>query len=87
MIDEELAEQMSHELTEHFKPKVPEKRVPVDSIEAEKFYNCLRNIAKRPVKLPSDYDRMLIRALQRMRQSGKAVPQLRTQQKKLSPSG
>jgi hypothetical protein len=86
MTDEELAEQTSHELTEHFKPKVSEKRVPVDSIEAEKFYNCLSDIAKRPVKLPSDHDRMLIRAHQRMRQSVKGVPQLRTQQKNLSPS-
>jgi hypothetical protein len=62
MADEELAEQTRQEVTEHFKPKVPEKRVPVDQVEAEKFYNCLSGIAKRPVNLPSDYDRTLIKA-------------------------
>jgi hypothetical protein len=78
MTDEELAEQTHHELIEHFKPKVLEKRVPVDPIETENFYNCLSDIAKRLVKLHSDYDRTLIKAHQRMRQSGKGVPQLGT---------
>jgi hypothetical protein len=87
MTHEELAEHTCPELTEHFKPKVPEKRVPFDPVEAEKFYTCLSDIAKRLVKLPSDYDRTLIKVHQRMRQSGKGVPQLGTQQKKLSPSG
>jgi hypothetical protein len=87
MTDEELPKQTHHELIEHFKPKVPEKRVPVDLVEAENFYNCLSDIAKRLVKLPSDYNRTLIKAHQRMRQSGKGISQPCTQQKKnLSPS-
>jgi hypothetical protein len=52
MIDEDLVEQTRHEVTEHFEPKVPEKRVPVDPVEAENLYNCLSDIAKRPVNLP-----------------------------------
>jgi hypothetical protein len=52
MTDEELAQQTRHELPEHFKPKVLEKRVPVDPVEVEKFYNCLSDITKRRVKLP-----------------------------------
>jgi hypothetical protein len=67
MTDEELVEQTRQEVTGHFKPKVPEKRVQVDPVEAEKFYNCLSDIAERLVKLPSDYDRTLIKAHQRMR--------------------
>ncbi|RLM64453.1 transposon protein, putative, CACTA, En/Spm sub-class [Panicum miliaceum] len=73
-LTEELTQHVRKDVTDHFKPKVPEKRVPVDPVEAEKFYNCLSNIAERRVKLPSDFDRTLIKAHQRMRQSGKGVP-------------
>jgi hypothetical protein len=69
MTDKELAKQTQHQLTEHFKPKVK-------AIKIEKFYNCLSDIGKRPINLPSDYDCTL-------RQSGKDVPQLGTQQKKI----
>jgi hypothetical protein len=74
MNNEELVEQMHHEVTGHFKPKVLEKRVLVDPVEAEKLYNCFRDIAKRPVNVPSDYECTQIRAHQRMRQCGKGVP-------------
>ncbi|RLM70224.1 hypothetical protein C2845_PM17G05700 [Panicum miliaceum] len=82
---DELDEHVRERLDEHFKPKPKEKRVRVDPATAEKVYNCLRDILERPVKLPSDYDRMLIKAHRRMRQSGKAVPQLGTQQKEIEP--
>ena len=35
--------------------------MPVDPVQAKKFYTCLSAIAKRKVKLPSDYDYTLIK--------------------------
>jgi hypothetical protein len=52
---------------DHFKPKVPEKRVPIDAMLAAKFYDNLSDAAKRQVKLPSDFDRTLIKAHQKMK--------------------
>jgi hypothetical protein len=62
LTDKELVEQTRQEVTKHFNPKVLEKRVPVDPVEVEKFYNCLGDIAKRPIELPSHYDRTPIKA-------------------------
>ncbi|KAG2629177.1 hypothetical protein PVAP13_3KG398702 [Panicum virgatum] len=54
---------LDREVKEHFKPKVPEKRVPVDRQIAVKVYSCLNN-PPGPTKLPSDFDRTLIKAQQ-----------------------
>jgi hypothetical protein len=78
MTDEELAEHTRKVVTDHFKPKVPEKRVPIDAILDAKFYGCLSDAAKRQVKLTSDFNRMLIKAHQKMKKRGKTVPQLGT---------
>jgi len=70
---------------EHFKPKVPEKRVPVDPEIAAKVYSCL-NSPPGPTKLPSDFDRTLIKAQQqRNKKCGKTIPQLGSVQKELEP--
>ena len=85
MTQEEMREAVQKEVTDHFKPKVPEKRVPIDPQIAAKVYACLNN--PPPLKkLPSDYDRMLIKAhQQRNKKCGKTIPQLVTQQKELQP--
>jgi hypothetical protein len=62
MTNEELAEHTCQEVIDHFKPKVPEKRVPIDAMLAAKLYDSLSDAAKRQVKLPSDFDRTLIKA-------------------------
>jgi hypothetical protein len=67
MTKEELAEHTHQEVIDHFKPKVPEKRVPIDAMLAAKFYDNLSDAAKRQVKLPSDFDRTLIKAHQKMK--------------------
>ena len=85
MTAEELWEEVDHEVKEHFKPKVPEKRVPVDPEVAAKVYTCLNNLLGLK-KLSSDYDRTLIKAhQQRNKKCGKTIPQLVTQQKELQP--
>jgi len=67
------------------KPKVPEKRVPVPQKVAIKVIAILNN-PPQPKKLPSDYDRTLIKAhQQRNKKCGKTIPQLGTQQKELEP--
>ena len=72
--DEEMREIVQKEVTDHFKPKVPEKRVLVDPQKARKVYTCLNN-PPPPKKLPSDYNRMLIKAhQQRNKKCGKTVP-------------
>ena len=43
MTAEELWEEVDHEVKEHFKPKVPEKRVPVDPHIAANVYKCMNN--------------------------------------------
>ena len=64
LTQEELDEEVDREVKEHFKPKVvPEKRVPVDPQIAAKVYSCLNN-PPGPAKLPSDFDRTLIKAQQ-----------------------
>ena len=63
MTQEETREAVKKEATYHFKPKVPEKRVPVDPQIAAKVYSCLNN-PPGPTKLPSDFDRTLIKAHQ-----------------------
>ena len=63
LTQEELDEEVDREVKEHFKPKVPEKRVPVDRQIAVKVYSCLNN-PPGPTKLPSDFDRTLIKAQQ-----------------------
>ena len=55
MIEKELRESVQQEVTKHFKPKVLEKRVPIDPKIAEKVYACLNNPTP-PKKLPSDYN-------------------------------
>ena len=78
-------EEVDREVKEQLKLKVPEKRVPVDPQIASKVYKCLNN-PPAPIKLPSDYDRTLIKAhQQRNKKCGKTVPQLGTQQKELEP--
>jgi len=82
---EEMREVVQKEVIDHFKSKVPEKRVPVDPQIAAKVYAYLNN-PPPPKKLPSDYDRTLIKAhQQRNKKCGKTVPQLGTQQKELEP--
>ena len=67
------------------KPRVPEKRVPVDPEVAAKVLANLRN-PPPPKILSSDYDRTLIKAhRQRNKKCGKTIPQLGTQQKELEP--
>ena len=63
LTQEELDEEVDRQVKDHFKPKVPEKRVPVDPQIAAKVYSCLNN-PPRPTKLPSDFDRTLIKAQQ-----------------------
>jgi hypothetical protein len=85
MTQEETKEAVQKEVIDHFKPKVPEKRVPVDPQIEAKVYACLNN-PPLPKKLPSDYNRMLIKAhQQRNKKCEKTVPQLGTQQKELEP--
>ncbi|RLM75701.1 transposon protein, putative, CACTA, En/Spm sub-class [Panicum miliaceum] len=85
MTDEEMTAEVDHQVKEHFKPKVLEKRVPVDPEVAAKVCACLNN-PPAPKKLPSDYDRMLIKAQQKnQKKCGKTVPQLGLQQKVLEP--
>ena len=73
-------------MEEHFKPKVQEKRVPVDREIAVKVYSCLNN-PPGPKQLPLDFDRTLIKAQQQRRNKkyGKIVPQLGSVQKQLEP--
>ena len=61
LTQEELDEEVDREVKEHFKPKVPEKRVPVDRQIAVKVYSCLNN-PPGPTKLPSDFNCTLIKA-------------------------
>ena len=61
LTQEELDEEVDREVKEHFKPKVPEKRVLVDREIAVKVYSCLNN-PSGPKQLPSDFDCMLIKA-------------------------
>ncbi|PUZ37680.1 hypothetical protein GQ55_9G139800 [Panicum hallii var. hallii] len=65
---------MRQEVIDHFKSKVLDKRVPIDALLAAKLYDSLSDAAKRQVKLPSDFDRMLIKAHQKMKKYGKTVP-------------
>jgi len=61
------------------KPKVPEKRVPVDPEVAAKIFASLTN-PPPPKKISSDYDRTLIKAhQQRNKKCGKTIPRLGTQ--------
>jgi hypothetical protein len=85
MTNEELAEHTLQEVIDHFKLKVPEKRVPIDAMLAAKLYDNLSDAAKRRIKLPSDFDRTLIKSHQKMKKCGKTVPQLGTQHKILEP--
>ena len=67
---------MDHQVKDHFKPKVPEKRVPVDPQIAAKVYSCLNN-PPGPTKLPSDFDCTLIKAYQQSnKKCEKTVPKL-----------
>ena len=60
-------------MKEKLKPKVPEKRVPVDPQIAAKVYACLNN-PLGPRKLPSDFDCTLIKAHpKRNKKYGKTV--------------
>ena len=61
MTKEEMREEVDRQVKEHFKPKVPKKRVPVDLEVAAKVYACLNNPLGQK-KLPSNYDRTLIKA-------------------------
>jgi len=81
---EELTEEVDREVKEHFKPKIPEERVPVDPQIAAKVYKCMNN-PPAPIQLPSDFDRTLIKAQQRNKKCEKTVPQLGTVQKELKP--
>jgi hypothetical protein len=47
MTNEELAELTRQEVIDDFKPKVLEKRVPIDVMLAAKFYGSLSDAAKR----------------------------------------
>ena len=72
-------------MIDHYKPKVPEKRVPIDPQIAAKVYACLNN-PPPPNKLPLDYDRTLIKAQEkRKKKCGKTIPQLGTVQKEILP--
>ena len=72
-------------IKEQLNPKVPEKRVPVPQKVAIKVIAILNN-PPQPKKLPSDYDRTLIKAhQQRNKKCGKTIPQLGTQRKELEP--
>ena len=77
---------MDRQVKDHFKPKVPEKRVPVDRKIAVKVYSCLNNSPGHK-QLPSDFDHMLIKAQQQRKNKkcGKTVPQLGSVQKQLEP--
>ena len=59
--------------------------MPVDPVQAEKFYTCLSAIAKRKVNLPSDYDYTLIKPQKNRIESGKTIPHLGSQQKEHEP--
>jgi hypothetical protein len=83
MTYEEAKEHSRRAVKDHFKPRSPEKRVPIDVEPATKFLTNLKFRRNGKRKLPSDYDRTLIKAHQKMRQSGKGLPQLGTQQKNL----
>ncbi|KAG2598127.1 hypothetical protein PVAP13_5KG370600 [Panicum virgatum] len=86
LTQEELDEEVDREVKDHFKPKVPEKRVLVEPQIAAKVYSCL-NYPPGPTKLPSDFDRTLIKAQQQRKNKkcGKTVPQLGSVQKQLEP--
>ena len=85
MTDEERREELAQYVKEQLKPKVPEKRVPVDPEVATKVF-ASRNNPPPPKKLPLDYNRMLIKAHQhRNKKCGKIIPQLGTEQNKLEP--
>ena len=58
-----MNEEVDRYVKEQLKPKVPEKRVPVEPRIAAKVYSCLNN-PPGPAKLPSDFDRTLIKAQQ-----------------------
>ena len=59
MTDEEIKEEVECKVKEPFKPRVLEKRVPVDPKVATKVYACMNN-PPRPKIVPLDYGRMLI---------------------------
>ena len=85
MTDEERREELAQYVKEQLKPKVPEKRVPVDPEVAAKVLANLSN-PPPPKILSSDYDWTLIKAhRQRNKKCGKTIPQLGTQQKELEP--
>jgi hypothetical protein len=52
---------------------------------ATKLYDSLSDATKRWVKLPSDFDRTLIKAHQKIKKCGKTFSQLGTLQKILVP--
>ena len=85
MTDEETHEEVATYVKEQLKPKVPEKRVPVDPEIAAKVYKCLNN-PPPTTKVSSDFDRMLINAQQQRNQKcGKTIPQLGTVRKEIEP--
>ena len=63
MTDDETNEEVARYVKEQLKPKTPEKRVPVDPKVVVKVFASLNN-PPPPKKLPSDYDRTLIRVHQ-----------------------
>ena len=82
---EELDEEVARDVKEQLKPKVPEKRVPVDPEIAAKVYKCLNN-PPPTTKVPSDFDWTLINAQQQRNQKcGKTIPQLGTVRKEIEP--
>ncbi|KAG2565206.1 hypothetical protein PVAP13_7NG002317 [Panicum virgatum] len=56
---------MHCEVKNHFNPGPLDKRMPTDALLASKFYTCLSDSTKTKIKLPSNYDRTLIRASQK----------------------
>jgi hypothetical protein len=71
---EEAKEHSRQAVKDPFKPKEPEKRIPIDGPLASKLYDSLSAVAKRKVKPPSDFDRTLIKARQKIKKCGKTVP-------------